>query len=592
MPDITVALALLEKPIAAIFEAATGNTKEYIALLRANNRVRSLYQKLNASQKVKTIWVTDRAVALSSFYFPAKLKTNSGVLQPLSRIDELPANAVVLLGIVGQGKSILLRYLLGKEIRSGLRVPLLIELRRLPPSGLLQYLHDQFDELMETSAHPEIFDLFAKNGRLSFLIDGFDEVEPERTQEVVQDLEALATRYPTSRMIVTSRPNSGIEQSPHFDSIPLAPLSENDFSGFFLKLLPRDRELAQRITSAVLKSPTHVKQLATTPLLATQLTIVYRAIQRIPGDFTEFYDELFSILLVRHDRSKKGWERKRRTKLTDREIQQVFEAYCFKSKAVGVSSVQRGKALELAAAAAASSNLPCDETHFLADIEKVTCLLQEEGGRVEFLHQSVQEFFAARYISTRPESIARDFYAFLLEDGRWQSWDQVLRFLNQIDAYRASQYFFVPALTRTIQFVSPPEGALDVGHLREACAGSIGVMQALQKPDGSPYPKPKYFVHPVSERKLFRQTQIDSKIFEALFGSSGVTQGKWKPMFDQTTHGMYKSYREIAEYCGVQGSLDTALMQALDAINIELGEHQKRVQVYEESKLFMGFHAL
>lgn len=533
----------------------------------------------------------DRAVALSSFYYPAKLKSKTGALQTISRLDELPTNAVVLVGIVGQGKSILLRHLLGKEIRSGTRVPLLVELRRLPPEGLAKYLHQQFDDLMETSGHPEIFHLFAENGRLSILIDGFDEVDPERTQEVVTALEALALRFPASRIVVTSRPNSGIESSPHFDVIPIAPLSEDDFAGFFLKLLPRDRDLATRITKAVIASPAQVKQLATTPLLATQLTVVYRAIQRIPGDFTEFYDELFSILLVRHDRSKKGWERKRKTGLSDREIQQLFEAYCFKSKVAGASSVPRSRALELVAAAAESTRLVCNEVHFLHDIEKVTCLLQEEGGRIEFLHQSVQEFFAARYIVSRPDTLAHDFYCFLLEEGRWKLWDQVLRFLNQIDRYRASKHFYIPALRSTVRMLTPPVGP-ELEHLRAVCAGSIGVNQVLNKPDGTPYPEPKYFIHIANERHLLRQSQIDSRMFDTLFGVANKTGGRWASLFDKATHGQLKSYSEIALGCACQDDLDAALLDSLSLIRSELADHVERVRTYDESRKFMGLQGI
>lgn len=52
------------------------------------------------------------------------------------------------------------------------------------------------------------------------------------------------------------------------------------------------------ITAALLQSNS-VRAVASTPLLATLLTIVYRSTQRIPNDFSEFYDQLFQILLVK-----------------------------------------------------------------------------------------------------------------------------------------------------------------------------------------------------------------------------------------------------------------------------------------------------
>lgn len=332
MPDISAALALLKKPLEALGGLATGEAKNLIARLNADANVKRLYQKLSATQKVKTIWNVDRAISLSSFYYPAKIKTSTGQTQTLHSLDELPANTVVISGTVGQGKSILLRHLLGKEIRSGSRVPLLIELRRVPTTGLQKYIQAQFNELLETTGTPDLFDLFATNGRLSILLDGFDEVDPDRVQEITTNIESLAAKYPSCRIIITARPSSGIENSPFFDVVHLAQLEHYDLQGFFNKILPRDKPLALRVLNAVLESQAHVLALTSTPLLATLLTIVYRANQKIPADFSEFYDELFQILLIRHDRSKAGYERKRKTGLSDREIQQVFEAFCYKTR--------------------------------------------------------------------------------------------------------------------------------------------------------------------------------------------------------------------------------------------------------------------
>jgi len=588
MPDISAALALLKKPIEAAGAAATGKAKEIMARLKASSSLKTIYQKLNATQKVKTIWNVDRAIALSSFYFPAKIKTPGNVIQPLSKIDDLPSNAVVLSGLVGQGKSILLRYLLGKEIRSGLRVPIFIELRRTPSSGLEAYARQIFDELLDTKGEPQIFDLFAATGQISLLLDGFDEVDPDRISELATSIDGLASTYPSTRIVVTSRPNSGIESSPHFDVIPIAHLTEHDFSGFFHKILPRDKPLAERITRAVLASPLPVRTLASTPLLATLLTIVYRAHQKVPADFAEFYDELFQILLVRHDRSKSGYERKRKTKLSDRDIQQVFEAFCYKSKAEKLSSIPRAKALELAATSMAALKLSADEGHFLTDVVKVTCLLQEEGGRIEFLHQSVQEFFAARYVASRPDDVARSFYSLAISKSQWQPWDQVLRFLAQIDRYRASQYFFIPALERTLTYLESTEKTASPSRLRELVSDGAGVRQSLQKPDGTPEPGPRYSTTVFETKKLFRLTSIHSKLFDTFFGLGGIAGNHWLKCFDSKTHGQRASYSKIAVACGAESGLDHCLVNAVVAMQSDLNEHRTAVAVLDDSKDFMG----
>lgn len=588
MPDISIALSLLKKPIEAVGTIATGKAKEHIAKLRATSSVKSLYQKLNATQKVKTIWNVDRALALASFYYPAKVKIREGIVQTLSRLDDLPSNAVVISGIIGQGKSILLRHLLGKEIRSGLRVPIHLELRRTPPQGLESYVRQIFAELMETKGYPEIFDLFASSGKVSLLFDGFDEVDPERIPEVFSSIENLASTFPSARIVVTSRPNSGIETSPFFDVVPIAPLSEDDFSGFFQKILSRDKPLARRLTESVLNSPLQVRQLASTPLLATLLTIVYRANQKIPSDFSDFYGELFQILLVRHDRSKSGWERKRKTKLSDREIQQIFEAYSYKLKSEGASSVARGKALDVAAAALSAQGINADAGHFLTDVIKVTCLLQEEGGRIEFLHQSVQEYFAARYILGRPDDVAREFYSLVLSTRKWSSWDQVLRFLSQIDKYRASTYFYIPALTETLEYLESIESPAKPERLRQLVSEHVGIRQSCLKTDGDPEVEPKWTIVAFTRLPYFRLTSIYSNIFETFFRGKNATRGKWRSGFDETTDGQQMTYSQIAAHCGIDATLDECLVSSVEKLRVELQEFKEQIDIFDNSRAFMG----
>jgi hypothetical protein len=62
-------------------------------------------------------------------------------------------------------------------------------------------------------------------------------------------------------------------------------------------------------------------------------------------------------------------------------------------------------------------------------IKKVTCLLVEDGKKLSFVHLGVQEFFAARFIKTRPDSVAIHFYTQLASAGKWQKWREELIFI-------------------------------------------------------------------------------------------------------------------------------------------------------------------
>jgi predicted NACHT family NTPase len=313
MTDLSIALSLLKKPIEAAFATATGEIKEKIQRVKADKNIKKLQSRLNSTQKVKTIWNTDKAISITSFYYPAKISTKENTRQEIGSINDFPSNAVIIKGTAGQGKSIFLKWLLGKEVKQGARIPIFFELRKVTDTSLAVNLKNLFNELLEVDGNIDVFTHFAKEGKLSIFLDGYDEIDPEKVSQLTTQIEDLAVQYPLSRVIVTTRPDSSIENSPYFEVYSLSKLLQDDFEPFFAKILSKDKALAKRLCTAIENSNISISTLISTPMLATLLSIVYRANQKIPSDFAEFYNELFQILLVRHDRSKAGYERKRKT---------------------------------------------------------------------------------------------------------------------------------------------------------------------------------------------------------------------------------------------------------------------------------------
>jgi hypothetical protein len=67
---------------------------------------------------------------------------------------------------------------------------------------------------------------------------------------------------------------------------------------------------------------------------------------------------------------------------------------------------------------------------------------------VNFLHKSVQEYYAAAFIGAQPEIQAEKFYAAMVK--KWHSWRQELHFLSLIDEYRFKKFFLIDDLRRTL----------------------------------------------------------------------------------------------------------------------------------------------
>jgi hypothetical protein len=91
-----------------------------------------LARRIKAIEDVRTLWKPDGAISIREFFHPPKLMVD-GKGMHIGRVSDLPSNAVVIQGIVGQGKSVLMRSLAIEEILSNdaKRLPIFLELKDL-----------------------------------------------------------------------------------------------------------------------------------------------------------------------------------------------------------------------------------------------------------------------------------------------------------------------------------------------------------------------------------------------------------------------------------------------------------------------------
>ncbi|RUR66812.1 NACHT domain-containing protein [Variovorax guangxiensis] len=584
MPDFTVPISLLRKPFENLYLTASGKLQEKIGQIKTASKIRELHKRLWESQRIKTIWHTDRPLSLSSFFYPVSVNytTSSGNNKTqLASLDDLPDLHNLLFGTAGQGKSILLRYLLGKEIRSGTRVPLLCELRNVGNNTLETHLITRLGALLDINADAELFKFFAVQGKITFLLDGFDEVEPQFISALMSQLEDLSNKYSTCRIVITSRPDSECKHLTNFHSLDVAPLSLDDLRPFYKKVTRGDSAFADKLVAAINASPLQIKQLVVTPLLATLLAISYRAAQKIPLEFSEFYEELFQILLIRHDGSKLGWRRSRKTKLTDREIQQAFEALCFSTRKRQLATIENELLHTLAAASLSATKSSANADDFLYDIRKITCLLVEEGKKTTFVHSSVAEFFAARYIKSRPEDVAKSFYEKLVAD-RWSYWQQELLFLQQIDTHRATKYFLIPDLHSSLSSILSDiseVGILDVHRYLEG----LGVKKSFVERDGTK--QPAYYTQRNRPSLTYHQQALDSRAFRLLFQNAATP---WNIGFLNDPTSTQRSYLQISRDRGEKfaNEFDQHL---LTAIKLQINMLQEWRQSIAAEEQLIGF---
>lgn len=556
MPDFSVAITLLKKPIEDLYGLASNGLQKQIAIIKAQAKVNNLHKRLWESQRVKTIWHTDKPISLSSFFYPVSIKTQEnakGDSIKITNLSNLPNKHTIIFGTVGQGKSILLRYLLGREIRSGIHIPLLCELRNIESQPLMSYLVERFGLLLDLPPNEELFLFFASHGKIAFLLDGFDEINLEKVPKISQELEDIANKFNTCHIVLTSRPDSECRYLTSFHTVKIQELTTPDLEPFYKKI-GHDSEFAKLLVSAINKSPTKIRELVITPLLATLLAISYRAAHKIPLEFSEFYEELFQILLTRHDASKLGYQRNRKTKLSAREIQQVFETFCFATRREKLAVIDHDTAIRISNECLSDVGLTADAQHVIDDIKRVTCLLLEEGKKLQFVHSSVQEFFAARYVKTRTEPVSASFYKQLVDNGMWVYWQEELLFLKQIDNYRSAKYFFMQDLEKTLQYLLA-KNTLTPSNAAIKYLEGMAVAKKMEDRNG--VLSSKYNIQKIRKEGITYYLQVlDSRVFTQLF--SGV----WTKGFTTDGTSTLRTYLQIAKDQGEQKYADLLVLVA------------------------------
>ncbi len=232
---------------------------------------------------------------------------------------------ILLIGSPGSGKSTLVSFLasrcaLGKH---GLRLPdrvlpLVVTVRELKdaeftPEWLADRLEIALDLVLAALAQ----------GRALLLVDGLDEAPEGLRAQVVRGLARFTSWYPTTAVIVTSRPTGApgaIESClPGFQGFRLADLADSEVDEFIDKWCltaetsarPDSTAAQQQATAAAddlkarIQRSRPVQRIAVNPLLVTILCVVHRFLGRtIPEHRVTLYEKCTDALLYEWDRAK------------------------------------------------------------------------------------------------------------------------------------------------------------------------------------------------------------------------------------------------------------------------------------------------
>ncbi|MFC0119931.1 NACHT domain-containing protein [Pseudoalteromonas xiamenensis] len=363
---------------------------------------------------------------------PSKLKSS------IYSIDEtdnfFTSNVSCIVGKAGQGKTTFLKMLLLKSIKEKEeKFPLIISLREVKWSDQITVPSVVINELRKLGieSHFDLIDTLISEGFFRIFYDGFDEVELNHRENACSLIIDTYALYDCP-CIVTTRPNTEIQMfSGSVQNFELMDLTKEQLQAIISNHRQKEKKDKERLLK-VIESSADITNTLVTPILVDIFLSTYNYLEEEPKNIVDFYQNLFITLASTHDRFKTNFKRPTLTSLTNRDLQHVFEQACFiLLNNQNSSSFNEEVTVNAFEKAAQSQGFGKVQTVHKEIINK-TSLLKEDGLEFTFIHKSILEFHAAKYIAGLNDKQRAEYYKLVIENPKASN-ESILSFLKLID---------------------------------------------------------------------------------------------------------------------------------------------------------------
>ena len=447
------------------------NNFEYVM---NNNVLEYLCEEYNRNYYTKTLLHRVTPVKLFDIYQPLYITPSSSYLsrrkikQPrtsTSSIMNLFENNqyIILNGNAGSGKSTIVKYLFVNAIQTEYKIPIKIELRYLNDYGgnLINFVQNKIFKFQGLANSDEIIEQLMQSGKFVFFLDGYDEIISSKKQAITKDIDDFVKLYNKNNYLLTSRPFTDIDMLPLFNSFDVCDLSEGDIDEFIKKQIPQSEiELSTKIIEAVhSQENSSYKSFLSNPLLLSMFILTFQSYSNIPQRRSDFYNQVFETLYSLHDSvSKMSFVREKQSGLSKEYFIEILKLYSFISyfdEKFTFSSLYIEEKLQLIKG---KKNLNFDNQKLIDDLQIAIGILSKEGTDYTYPHRSLQEYFAAMYISSLSETNKAKIYdkidslMFHYRNSERES-DNFYLLLSELDRRGVVKYAILPFLDNMIVYL-------------------------------------------------------------------------------------------------------------------------------------------
>lgn len=390
---------------------------------------------------------------LKDYYIPLTLLGSKSESQRII-VDKYPGEFIVekkdllIVDTAGMGKSTLLKYLFLSCIEVDAGIPIFIELRKLSKNkSLLSYITEQLKDLDGKIDTTLVFKLLI-SGQFIFFLDGYDEIADIDREFVTQDIIELKRRINKNIFLLSSREHRSLNAFTDFYKATIKPLDFAEASDLISKY-SHNGELGNALIQK-LSQPENkpIHEFLDNPLLVSLLFRAFEYKHSIPLKKNSFYRQVYESLFENHDLSKEhgGFERRRESGLDMYSFELLLRALGFESLQTTKIEYEQVELLKLLEDCRKHvPTLTFNPQSFINDLIYSVPLFIRDGTQLRWSHKSLQEYFAACFVSNAGEELQNEVLKSMYESKKAVDYVNFLSLFAEINP-KNFRHIFIKAL--------------------------------------------------------------------------------------------------------------------------------------------------
>lgn len=354
---------------------------------------------------------------------------------------------LIIKDTAGRGKSTLMKKLFLWSVNAK-EYPVFIDLRNLGKD------HCLWDEILkEVGDINHKFDSYylerlIAEGGLIFLLDGYDEVNPDDISEVAKDLLDFICRAEGNMFVLTSRDDDRLAGFSGFKGLRLKDFTIEQAYDLIRKYDGNSGKAEEIIRNLENGEHNEVREFLRSPLHTTLFYGAYHQGRNVPFKLHEVCRDIYNALFDDHDMTKNPeFVHRRKCQLSASEYERVLGCigrYCLANDTYEVGEAEM--AMVLKGVRAQCPDILFTDDSILYDISICLSVFRKKRTSYEWIHETMCHYFTARSISLENPTKIANVLNHIYSSSHLERYVKMLRIYNELNPIEFRKHFLLELL--------------------------------------------------------------------------------------------------------------------------------------------------